>query len=46
VRSMSGLLRKDVAPGRDDHMQVTAQEQQTQKAKPKPSVQPPSTTQP
>jgi cytochrome c oxidase cbb3-type subunit 3 len=46
VRSMSGLLRKDVAPGRDDHMQVTAQEQQTQKAKPKPSSQPPSTTQP
>jgi cytochrome c oxidase cbb3-type subunit 3 len=46
VRSMSGLLRKDVAPGRDDHMQVTAQEQQTQKATPKRSSQPPSTTQP
>lgn len=27
VRSLSGLLRKDVAPGRDDHMQVRIQEQ-------------------
>jgi len=34
VRSMSGLLRKDVAPGRDDAMQVRPQEQSTQKAKP------------
>jgi cytochrome c oxidase cbb3-type subunit III len=46
VRSMSGLLRKDVAPGRDDHMQVTAQEQQTDKARPKQSTPPPSTTRP
>jgi cytochrome c oxidase cbb3-type subunit 3 len=46
VRSMGGLLRKDVAPGRDDHMQVTAQEQQTEKAKPKASSQPPSTVSP
>jgi cytochrome c oxidase cbb3-type subunit 3 len=46
VRSMSGLVRKDVAPGRDDHMQVTAQEQQTTKAKPRQSFQPPSTTGP
>jgi cytochrome c oxidase cbb3-type subunit III len=34
VRSMSGLLRKDVAPGRSDAMQVRPQEQSTQKAKP------------
>lgn len=35
VRSMSGLLRKDVAPGRSDDMQVRPQEQSTQKAKPR-----------
>ena len=34
VRSMSGLLRKDVAPGRSDDMQVRSQEQATQKAGP------------
>jgi cytochrome c oxidase cbb3-type subunit 3 len=34
VRSMSGLLRKDVAPGRSDDMQVRSQEQATQKAVP------------
>jgi cytochrome c oxidase cbb3-type subunit III len=34
VRSMSGLLRKDVAPGRDDAMQVRPQEQSSEKAKP------------
>jgi cytochrome c oxidase cbb3-type subunit III len=34
VRSMSGLLRKDVAPGRNDDMQVRPQEQSTEKAKP------------
>ncbi|HEY3012220.1 MAG TPA: cytochrome c [Gemmatimonadales bacterium] len=33
VRSMSGLLRKDVAPGRDDAMQVRPQEQSTPKAR-------------
>jgi cytochrome c oxidase cbb3-type subunit III len=34
VRSMSGLLRKDVAPGRTDDMQVRSQEQATRKAVP------------
>jgi cytochrome c oxidase cbb3-type subunit 3 len=33
VRSMSGLLRKDVAPGRTDDMQVRPQEQSTEKAR-------------
>jgi cytochrome c oxidase cbb3-type subunit III len=45
VRSLSGLLRKDVAPGRDDHMQRKAQEQSTDRmrpreARPEPSGQP------
>lgn len=35
VRSMSGLLAKDVAPGRTDDMQVRSQEQATEKAHPK-----------
>ncbi len=34
VRSMSGLLRKDVAPGRSDDMYVRSQEQATKKARP------------
>lgn len=34
VRSMSGLLRKDVAPGRSDDMQVRPQEQSTGKTRP------------
>jgi cytochrome c oxidase cbb3-type subunit III len=34
VRSMSGLLAKDVAPGRTDDMQVRPQEQSTDKARP------------
>jgi cytochrome c oxidase cbb3-type subunit 3 len=42
VRSMSGLLRKDVAPGRSDNMQVRPQEQATQKARPVQSAIPPS----
>jgi cytochrome c oxidase cbb3-type subunit 3 len=42
VRSMSGLLRKDVAPGRSDAMQVRPQEQSTQKAKPVQSAIPKS----
>ena len=42
VRSMSGLLRKDVAPGRSDDMQVRPQEQATQKAQPVQSAVPPS----
>jgi cytochrome c oxidase cbb3-type subunit III len=40
VRSMSGLLRKDVAPGRSDDMQVRPQEQSTPKAKPVQSALP------
>src|SRR5436305_10861646 len=34
VRSLSGLLPKDIAPGRGDNMQVRSQEQQTEKAQP------------
>jgi cytochrome c oxidase cbb3-type subunit III len=40
VRSMSGLLAKDVASGRNDDMQVRSQEQSTEKAAPKSSGQP------
>jgi cytochrome c oxidase cbb3-type subunit III len=40
VRSMSGLLRKDVAPGRSDDMYVRSQEQATQKAVPVTDPQP------
>ena len=36
VRSMSGLLPKDVAPGRDDAMQVRSAEQATARAAPRP----------
>jgi cytochrome c oxidase cbb3-type subunit III len=46
VRSMSGLLRKDVAGGRSDDMQVRPQEQSTQKAKPVQSAIPPSAEHP
>jgi cytochrome c oxidase cbb3-type subunit 3 len=42
VRSMSGLLRKDVAPGRNDDMQVRPQEQSSDKAKPVQSAVPKS----
>jgi len=35
VRSLSGLLPKDVAGGRDDHMQRKAQEQSTDPMKPR-----------
>jgi cytochrome c oxidase cbb3-type subunit III len=42
VRSMSGLLPKAVAPGRDDAMQVRPQEQSTEKAKPVQSAVPKS----
>jgi cytochrome c oxidase cbb3-type subunit 3 len=42
VRSMSGLLRKDVAPGRTDGMQVRSQEQASDKATPVQSATPPS----
>lgn len=34
VRSMSGLVSKDVAPGRSDDMQVRPQEQSTDKPRP------------
>jgi cytochrome c oxidase cbb3-type subunit 3 len=34
VRSMSGLLAKDVSPNRDDHMQVRPAEQATPRATP------------
>lgn len=34
VRSMSGLLRKDVSPTRSDHMSVRPSEQATEAAKP------------
>lgn len=46
VRSMSGLLRKDVAPGRSDDMQVRPQEQATEKARPVQSTVPPSAERP
>jgi cytochrome c oxidase cbb3-type subunit 3 len=46
VRSMSGLLPKDVASGRNDDMQVRSQEQSTGKAVPKQSVLPKSAEQP
>jgi len=34
VRSLSGLVRADVAPGRDDHMRVKASEQERYDAPP------------
>jgi cytochrome c oxidase cbb3-type subunit 3 len=34
VRSMSGLLRKDVRPGRDDNMQMKVDEQRTERRPP------------
>jgi cytochrome c oxidase cbb3-type subunit 3 len=46
VRSMSGLLPKDVASGRNDDMQVRTQEQSTQKASPKQSFLPKSAEHP
>jgi hypothetical protein len=46
VRSMSGLLPKDVAPGRSDDMQVNAQEQQTTKQRPVNSAVPKSAERP
>jgi cytochrome c oxidase cbb3-type subunit III len=46
VRSMSGLLRKDVAPGRSDDMQVRPQEQSTGKPRPVQSAVPPASERP
>ena len=44
VMSMSGQVKKDVAPGRDDHMQGKKQEQGTEVREPRPyGGQPPST---
>jgi len=45
VRSMSGLLRKDVAPSRDDHIQAKKPEQSQEKATPRESSIPPASTQ-
>ncbi len=42
VRSMSGLLAKDVASGRNDDMQVRSQEQSTPRAVPEPGGAPAS----
>ena len=46
VRSMSGLIAKDVATGRNDDMQVRSQEQSAGRAKPVQSVLPPSAEHP
>jgi cytochrome c oxidase cbb3-type subunit III len=46
VRSLSGWIRKDVAPGRDDAMQVKSQEQGTTEQEPRQSFTPPSSEQP
>jgi hypothetical protein len=43
---MSGLVRKDVAPGRDDALQATAQEQATTEQRPVESSTPPAAVQP
>jgi cytochrome c oxidase cbb3-type subunit 3 len=45
VRSMSGLLRKDVAPSRDDHIQAKKPEQSQDEQKPRASSTPPASTQ-
>jgi cytochrome c oxidase cbb3-type subunit III len=42
VRSMSGLLPKDVAPGRPDHLQAKKPESSTERLAPKNSAPPPS----
>lgn len=46
VRSMSGLIRKDVAPGRADAMQAKAQEQSTAEQRPVESTVPPQSERP
>ena len=45
VRSLSGQLHKDVAPGRSDHMKLSPSPQSTQEEQPQPSSLPPSATQ-
>ena len=42
IRSMSGLLAKDVAPGRTDHMAVKNPENETERRPPKQTATPPS----
>jgi cytochrome c oxidase cbb3-type subunit 3 len=46
VRSLSGLVPKDVAGGRDDHMEKKSQEQSTEKKPPRQSFLPPASTHP
>ena len=46
VRSLSGWIRKDVAPARDDGMQVKAQEQATDEQTPRSSGTPASSERP
>lgn len=46
VRSLSGWIRKDVAPGRDDGMYVKPQEQATEEQEPRQSFTPPQSEQP
>ncbi|HEU4699152.1 MAG TPA: cytochrome c [Gemmatimonadales bacterium] len=46
VRSLSGLLRPDVAPGRPDHMEARSMPQATTPARPRQSFQPPASTHP
>ena len=41
VRSLGGLVPKDVAPGRDDHLSVKKPESSTEKMQPSNSAQPP-----
>jgi cytochrome c oxidase cbb3-type subunit 3 len=45
VRSMSGQLRKDVAPSRDDHIQAKKPEQSQEEQTPRESNLPPASTQ-
>jgi cytochrome c oxidase cbb3-type subunit III len=42
VRSMSGLVAKDVAPGRSDHLRAKTPESATEKPTPRDSALPPS----
>jgi len=46
VRSLSGWIRKDVAPGRSDAMYVKPQEQATEVQEPRQSFTPPSAERP
>ena len=46
VRSMSGLLKKDVASGREDGLYAAPQEQSTEKQHPVQSSRPPKSEQP